>query len=129
VVIISRSEVTQLRAGPGLTLLTTKGSHHQTKRAGTRAAIITGDETQDTCNEQSQTRSRRNDRRLAVRGELGLAGLTESAKRALTITEKKMEKREAIAKSAYRHAMKQQPTKVMYYKVYGTTKWLRKSSN
>jgi pre-60S factor REI1 len=129
VIINSRSDVAQLRARPGLTSSRTKSSQHRTKIAEKRAAITAGEETQGTHDDQPQTHSRSSDRRVAVRGELGLTGLSDGAKRALMVTEKKMMKREAIAKTAHRHAMEQQPTKTMYYKVRVTTKQLKKFSD
>jgi pre-60S factor REI1 len=47
---------------------------------------------------------------------MGLAGVTEAQKRALVVTEKKMKRREALAKAAMRHAVEQQPMKTVYYK-------------
>jgi pre-60S factor REI1 len=127
IIINSRSDVAQLRVRSGLTSSRTKSSQHRTRIAETRPAITAGEETQDTRDEQPQTHSKSSDRRVAVRGELGFIGLSDGAKRALMVTEKKMMKREAIAKSAHRHAMEQQPTKTMYYKVRVTTKELGNS--
>jgi pre-60S factor REI1 len=58
----------------------------------------------------------RSERRVAVRGEMGLVGVSEAQKRALVVTEKKMKRREALAKAAMRHAVEQQPMKTVYYK-------------
>ncbi|CAO2650103.1 Nn.00g013950.m01.CDS01 [Neocucurbitaria sp. VM-36] len=113
IIINSRSDTTQLRSRPGLTQSRTKSSQYRVKRDELRA-INTG-ESQETDEAQSKP-SLSNDRRVAVRGEMGLAGVSENQRRALQITEKKMKKREAVAKAAHRYAMEQQPVKAMYYK-------------
>jgi pre-60S factor REI1 len=115
VVINSRSDITQLRARPGLAQSRTKGSQYRIKRDEMRA--ITAGENQETADQNQSRPSRSNDRRVAVRGEMGLAGIPESQRRALQITEKKMKRREAVAKAAQRYAAEQQPIKAMYYKV------------
>lgn len=57
------------------------------------------------------------DSRLAIRNaKLSLAGVPASEIRALQRTEKKMKTREAMAKTAYRHAMEQGPVLTKYYK-------------
>ncbi|KAH7399650.1 C2H2 type zinc-finger-domain-containing protein [Pyrenochaeta sp. MPI-SDFR-AT-0127] len=114
VVINSRSDTTQLRAKPGLAQSRAKGSQYRTKRDEMKA--ITAKEDQDTTDEKQNRPSHSNDRRVAVRGEMGLAGVSESQRRALQITEHKMKKREAIAKAATRHAAEQEPVKTKYYK-------------
>jgi pre-60S factor REI1 len=115
IVINSRSDTTQLRAKPGLAQSRTKGSQYRIKRAEMRA--IAAGENQETADEKQSRPSRSNDRRVAVRGEMGLAGIPESQRRALQITEKKMKRREAVAKSAQRYAAEQEPIKAKYYKV------------
>jgi len=115
VVINSRSDTTQIRARPALAQLRAKGSQYRIKRAKMRA--ITAGEDQETAEETKSRPSRSNDRRVAVRGEMGLAGVPESQRRALQITEKKMKRREAVAKAAQRYAMEQEPVKTKYYKV------------
>jgi pre-60S factor REI1 len=115
VVINSRSDTTQLRAKPGLAQSRTKGLQYRIKRAEMRA--ITAGENQETADEKQSRPSRSNDRRVAVRGEMGLAGIPESQRRALQITEKKMKRREAVAKAAQRYAAEQEPIKAKYYKV------------
>jgi pre-60S factor REI1 len=123
-VIHSRSDTTQLRVKPGLTQSRTKSSQCRVKRAEAKAAITAGEEGQDAPAQGQKSHARGTDHRIAVRGEMGLTGLPESTKRALMITEKKMKRREAIAKNAYRHAMEVQPQlKTMYYKV--RNKWKR----
>ncbi|PSN66441.1 hypothetical protein BS50DRAFT_526489, partial [Corynespora cassiicola Philippines] len=114
VVINSRSDTTQLRARPGLTQSRAKSSQQRIKRDERRA--IAAAENPETPDETQSKPSRGHDRRVAVRGELGLVGVPESQIRALQITEKKMKRREAVAKAAYRHAMEQQPVKTIYYK-------------
>lgn len=115
VIINSRSDTTQLRAKPGLAQSRAKGSKHRIKRAEMRA-IIAG-ENQQTKDEKQSRPSRSNDSRVVIRGEMGLAGIPESQRRALQITEKKMKMREAIAKAAQRYAAEQEPIKAKYYKV------------
>jgi pre-60S factor REI1 len=115
VVINSRSDSTQLRAKPGLAQSRTKGSQNRIKRAEMRA-IIAG-ENQETADGKQSRSSRSDDRRVAVRGEMGLAGIPESQRRALQVTEKKMKRREAVAKAAQRYAAEQEPIKAKYYKV------------
>lgn len=114
VVINARSDTIQFRSRPGIAQSRTRSSQYKTKRDEMRAT--TGGENQET--DENQTKSTlSNDRRVAVRGEMGLAGVSESQRRALQITEKKMKRREAITKTANRHAMEQQPNKTVYYKV------------
>lgn len=115
VVINARSDTTKLRAKPGLAHPRIKGSQHRTKRAKTRA--IAAEENQEMTAEGKSGPSYGNDRRVVVRGEMGLAGISQSQRRALQITEIKMRKREAVAKAANRHAMEQEPNKTKYYKV------------
>jgi len=78
---------------------------------------ITAGENKETADEKQSRPSRSNDRRVAVRGEMGLTGITESQRCALQITEKKMKRREAVAKAAQRYAAEQEPIKAKYYKV------------
>ncbi|KAJ4373011.1 hypothetical protein N0V83_003302 [Neocucurbitaria cava] len=113
-IINARSDTTHFRSRPGIAQLRTKSSQYRTKRDELRA--ITAGESQETDEKQTKPASS-NDRRVAVRGEMGLAGVSESQRRALQITAKKMKQREAIAKTANRHAMEQQPVRTMYYKV------------
>lgn len=117
-VINSRSDKTQLRGKPGLTQSRHKSSLHRVRRAEAKAAITAGEGGQDTATPERKPHTHGVDGRIAIRGELGLTGLPESTKRALMISEKKMQRREAIAMTAYRHAMEVQPQlKTMYYKV------------
>ncbi|KAF2809783.1 uncharacterized protein BDZ99DRAFT_509215 [Mytilinidion resinicola] len=114
VVINSRSDTTQLRAQPGLAQSRARGSQNKIKRDEMRA--ITAGKNQDTTDEKQSRSSRSNDRRVAVRGEMGLTGIPESQRRTLQITEKKMKRREAVAKAAQRYAAEQEPVKTKYYK-------------
>jgi pre-60S factor REI1 len=79
---------------------------------------------------RSRTRVRRNDQRaitanaearhetrIAVRGEMGVTGLTTEQRRALMSTEKKAKTREAIAEKKGRQRMVQAPVLTKYYKV------------
>jgi pre-60S factor REI1 len=115
-VINSRSETAQLRAKPGLAQSRTKGLQYRTKRDEMRA-ITAGEKNQETADEEQSGPSRSNDRHIAVRGEMGLAGISESQRRVLQIAEKKMKRREAVAKAAQRYAAEQEPVKAKYYKV------------
>jgi len=47
---------------------------------------------------------------------MGLAGISESQRRALQVTEMKWKRREAVAKAAQRYAAEQEPVKTKYYK-------------
>jgi pre-60S factor REI1 len=115
VVINSRSDATQLRARPGLAQSRSKSSQHRIKRDEMRALAAGEDQEMADANQSGPSRS--NDRHVAVRGEMGLIGVSESQRRALQITAKKMKRREAIAKAAQRHAAEQEPAKAVYYKV------------
>jgi len=115
VVIQSRSDATQLRAMPRLAQSRIKGSQYRIKRDEMRA--ITAGENQGQTDESQGRPSGSNDRCVAVRGEMGLVGIPESQRRALQITEKKMKRREAIAKAAQRYAAEKEPIKAKYYKV------------
>lgn len=115
VVINSRSDTTQLRARPGLAQSRIRGSQYRIKRDEMKA--IAAAEIQETADEKQGKPSHSNDRRVTVRGEMGLLGIPESQRRALQITEKKMKRREAIAKAAQRHAMLKEPVLTKYYKV------------
>jgi pre-60S factor REI1 len=55
--------------------------------------------------------------RIAIRGEMGLVGLTTEQRRALMATEKKMKTREVIAEKKGRQRMVQAPVLTKYYKV------------
>ena len=114
-IINSRSDTAQFRARPGLTQLRIKGSQYRVKRAEMRA--IAAGENQEAADERQNRPSHSNDRRVAVRGEMGLVGVPESQMRALQMTEKKMKRREAVAKAAQRHASEKEPVKAKYYKV------------
>ncbi|KAJ7029140.1 C2H2 type zinc-finger-domain-containing protein [Mycena alexandri] len=58
----------------------------------------------------------RTDRRVAVRGEQGLIGMSEQQRRALMVVEKKMMKREAVARSAQRWATEQVANRQKFFK-------------
>jgi pre-60S factor REI1 len=111
-VVNSRTGSTQLRARPGLAQLRTRGLRQRNRRDEIRA--ITAGENQEMANEKPV---RSDDLRAAVRSELGLAGVSDSQRLALQITERKMNRREAVAKAAQRYAMEQEPVKTKYYKV------------
>jgi pre-60S factor REI1 len=111
-VVNSRAGITQLRARPGLAQSRTRGLRCRNRREEMRA--ITTGEKQDVANEKPV---RNDDRRVTGRGERGLAGVSESQRLALQVTERKMNRREAVAKAAQRYAMEQEPMKTKYYKV------------
>lgn len=113
-VINSRGDRGQFRARPGLAQARTRSSQYRSKREETRA--LTPREDQEKADEGRGTPSRSNDRRVAVRGEMGLVGVPESQRRALQITEKKMQRREAVARAAQRYAAEQAPVLAKYYK-------------
>ncbi|KAF2652741.1 hypothetical protein K491DRAFT_604281 [Lophiostoma macrostomum CBS 122681] len=113
-VISSRSDTTQLRARPALEQSRTRSLQHRIRRDDKRT--ITAGDDQDAADDDHSRPSRSHDHRVAVRGEMGLIGVPEGQMRALQITEKKMKRREAVAKAAYRHAMERQPVKTIYYK-------------
>lgn len=117
IVINSRSDTTQLRTKPGLAQSRTKGLQHRVKRDEMRSRAITAGEDQEGADERQNKPLHSSDRRVVVRGEMGLAGVSESQRLALQITEKKMRRREAVAKAALRYAMEQEPVKTKYYKV------------
>jgi pre-60S factor REI1 len=120
-VINSRSDITQVRGKPGLAQSRTKSSQHRIKRDEMKA--IDAGKDQGMADEKQRGTPYSHDRRVAVRGEMGLAGISENQRRALQITEKKMKRREAVAKAAQRHAAEQEPVKTIYYKVGNTTIW------
>jgi pre-60S factor REI1 len=110
VVVNSRAASTQLRARPGLAQSRSKGLQHRTKRDQVRA--VTADET-------TREQVRGHDNSVAVRGEVGLTGLSDGQRLALQVVEKKTRTKEAVAKAAQRYAMEQEPMKTKYYKVRG----------
>jgi pre-60S factor REI1 len=114
-VINSRSDAAQLRANPSFTQKRAKSQQSRTIRDEAKA--IEASENPDAADQKQPASAKGSDHRVAVRGEMGLVGVSESQKRALVITEKKMKRREAVAKAAYRHAMERQPKKTIYYKV------------
>ena len=94
VIINPRSDTTQLRPKPSLAQSRNRDSQLRMKRDEVKAL---------TAGEQPDTKpSRSNEHRIAVRGEMGLTGVPESQRRALQTTEKKMIRREAVAKAARR---------------------------
>ena len=93
----------------------TRSLQYRSRRAELQAIAALEKDQEDA----SETRSlplRDQERRVAVRGEMGLIGVSNAQKRALQITEQKMKRREALAKATLRHAIEQQPVKTKYYK-------------
>lgn len=122
-IITSRSDTAQLRAKPTLTKSRIKASQVRIKRDEMNA-IMDGSE-KDEPKAAGHNRSMRTqpgtDRRVAVRGEMGLIGLPEQQKRALMATEVKMKKREHIAKAAQRWATEKVANKQKFFKVSNVT--------
>lgn len=124
-VINSRSDTTQLRSRPDLTQSRSKSSQYRTKR-DEKLAITAAETSETTANDQQSkpsSTSNKHETRVAVRGEMGLTGVSENQRRALQVTEKKMKRREAVAKAASRYAMEQEPVKTKYYKVSDLGVW------
>ncbi|KAH9870943.1 hypothetical protein J1614_006515 [Plenodomus biglobosus] len=115
-VVNSRSDTAQLRVKPSLAHSRIRGSQYRSRRAAQAQAITAGEDKAETADQPPTKSASRNDRRIAVRSEMGLTGISENQRRALQVTEMKMRKREVIAKTAGRHAMEQQPVKTKYYK-------------
>jgi pre-60S factor REI1 len=113
-IVNSRSNTTQLHVKPAL-----RKSRNRIKRDAVNA--ITEGEKEREKGKQPNDRSGRtkpgSHLRVAVRGELGLVGLQEHEKRALMVTEKKMKKRETVARAAQRWATEKVANKQKYYKV------------
>jgi len=59
------------------------------------------------------------DRRVVRRGELGLVGVSEQQRRALLVTEKKMQKQEAVKKAAYSWVTQRVANKQKFYRPAG----------
>jgi pre-60S factor REI1 len=57
------------------------------------------------------------DRRLAVRGAMGLVGVSDQQKRSLMVTQKKMQKQEAVTRAATAWATERVVNKQKYYRV------------
>lgn len=122
-IITSRSETAQLRAKPTLTKSRVKASQIRIKRDEIKT--ITDSSEKDKPKAPDNNRSMRTqpgtDRRVAVRGEMGLIGLSEQQKRAVMATEVKMKKREHIAKAAQRWATEKVANKQKFFKVCDTS--------
>jgi pre-60S factor REI1 len=117
-VINSRSDTTQLRAKPALAQSRKKGSQFRVKRNELRAIADANKEAEPRTSDSEPDRSQsRNSRQVAVRGEMGITGLSEAQKHALQVTEKKMKKRETVARAAQRWAMEKVANKQKYFKV------------
>jgi pre-60S factor REI1 len=110
-IINSRSDSTQLRAKPALTHARLKSSQFRVKKNDLKAIADA-----DADPEPNRLRAR-NDRQLAIRGEMGLLGLSDMQKRALQVTEKKLKKREMVARAAQRWATEKVANKQKYFKV------------
>ncbi|KAH7074469.1 C2H2 type zinc-finger-domain-containing protein [Paraphoma chrysanthemicola] len=113
-IINSRSDTTHPRTKPSLAQTRSKSSQQRIKRDERRAITAAASDSAPAPGPDS--RPSHTDHRVAVRGEMGLAGVSEAQKRALVVTEKRMRQREAVAKAAMRHAIEQQPQKTIYYK-------------
>jgi pre-60S factor REI1 len=67
------------------------------------------------------------DTRVARRGEMGLIGVTEQQRRALMVTERKMQKREAVARAAYSWVTERIANKQKHYRVSSSNPYLVES--
>ncbi|PVI01375.1 hypothetical protein DM02DRAFT_654522 [Periconia macrospinosa] len=117
-IITSRSDTAQVRAKPMLTKYRVKASQMRTKREEMKA-ITDGSETKKPKAPDSNMSMRTQpgtDLRVAIRGEMGLVGLSEQQNRALMATEAKMKKREHIAKAAQRWATEKVANKQKFFK-------------
>ncbi|OJD40646.1 zinc finger protein yan [Diplodia corticola] len=97
------------------------GARAQAAKRRTRLAIAEGGEAEgeedaDARPQQQQTASSSRDRRVAVRGEMGLVGVPEQQRRALVAVEKKMMKREAVARAAQRWATEKVANRQKFFK-------------
>jgi pre-60S factor REI1 len=128
-VINSRSDTAQLRAKPALAQSRKKGSQFRVKRNELRAIADANKEAQSKTSDSEPDRAQsRNNRQVAVRGEMGIIGLSEMQKHALQVTEKKMKKRETVARAAQRWAMEKVANKQKYFKVCLVFPYRRKAN-
>jgi len=117
-IINARSDASQLRAKPSLTQSRQKGSRFRIKRNDLKAIADADAESQPTTSDSEPNRSwSRNDRQVTVRGEMGILGLSDMQKRALQVMEKKIKKRETVARAAQRWATERASNKQKYFKV------------
>lgn len=120
-IITSRPDTAQ-RAKPKITRSRVKASQMRIKKDEMKA--VTDGSEKDNPKAPDNNRSMRmqpgTDRRVAVRGELGLVGLPEQQKHILMATEVKIKKREHIAKSAQRWAAEKVANKQKFFKVRDT---------
>ncbi|RMZ71374.1 pre-60s factor [Pyrenophora seminiperda CCB06] len=112
-IITSRADTAQLRGKATLTKSRVKASQIRTKRAITDGSE---DKPQAPDNNRSMRTQLGTDRRVAVRGEMGLIGMSDTERRALMATEVKMKKREHIAKAAQRWATEKVANKQKFFK-------------
>jgi len=119
-VISPRSDTVPRRVKPGLAHSGQRTLRQRGQGAAETRAISAEEMSGASASRQVLLRqSRSSDQRVAVRDEMGLTGLSESAKRALQRTEMKMKRREAVVNAARRSAAEQEPLKTKYYKVRG----------
>ncbi|KAF2714587.1 hypothetical protein K504DRAFT_509584 [Pleomassaria siparia CBS 279.74] len=96
-----RADAVQLRSKPALA---------RSRKKGEAQASIWSDA--PPCSAQANA-----DRRISVRGEMGISGLSDAQKRGLQVTEKKLKKRETVARAAQRWAVEKVANKQKYFKV------------
>ena len=115
-IINSRSDTAQLRAKPGLTQSRLKGEQARKKRDELKA-ITDGTEGVANAEEKAEGGAKGvTDRRVAVRGEQGLIGITAQQRHALMVTEKKMKKRESVARAAQQWAKEKVANKQKFFR-------------
>lgn len=92
-------------------------------QAAKRRKAIADSEHDDAASDRGETDQRpppqppSMDRHVAVRGEMGLVGVPEQQRRALMAVEKKMMKREAVARAAQRWATEKVANRQKFFKV------------
>lgn len=64
------------------------------------------------------------DRRVAVREEMGIAGLSQQQRHQLMVVEKRMKRKEYIAKSAKQWALDRVDNKQQHYRVSQAAEWM-----
>jgi pre-60S factor REI1 len=79
--------------------------------------LTEGDAEYETTEADSTATGGREQRLLARRHQMGMIGISDQQKQTLMVTEKKMQKREAVAKAAHRWATEKVANKQKFYKV------------
>jgi pre-60S factor REI1 len=92
-----------------------QGLAHYTRTRSSRNSVHRNEQRAITAD--AEARQDPHETRIAIRGEMGLVGLTTEQRRALMATEKKMKTKEVIAEKKGRQRMVQAPVLTKYYKV------------